>query len=139
MTTYATYAYYTGTYLGTAIASGDFSRLAARASAQIDLLTFNRAVAIVTAGTDTVTIAAIENATCAVADELQALEDDGGQDAIVSESIGRSSVTYAESSNRRQTKKQRLINAAYDYLALTGLMFRGFADGEYSGDTDDED
>jgi len=69
MTAYTDSTYYTGTYLGNVIASADFPRLALRASAVIDQVTFGRASAIVTAATDTATIALIKMATCAVAVE----------------------------------------------------------------------
>ena len=58
---YANYAYYTGTYGGSAIASADFTRLANIASAWIDRLTFGRAAA------DTDNADAIKMAMCSVA------------------------------------------------------------------------
>jgi hypothetical protein len=128
---YADYTYYAGTFLGTAIASADFARLALRASAQIDQLTFNRAAAIVTAATDLTTIAAIKDATCAVAEEYQAIEQDGSTGGIVSESVGSYSVSYAENAVKRQSSTQRYTAVARIYLGSTGLMFSGFASGEY--------
>jgi hypothetical protein len=137
MAAYATYTYYTTTYLGAAIASGDFNRLALRASAVIDQVTFDRAAAIVTAGTDAATIDLIRMATCAVAEEIQAIEADGSTGGIVSESVGSHSVTYTESSVKQQSSTKRLSNAAGLYLANTGLMYRGFASGEYGGSFDE--
>jgi len=122
---YADYTYYLQTYVGNAISQADFPRLAARASEQIDRLTFGRAAS------DTDNTNAIKMAMCAVAEEIQAVENDGGTDAIQSESIGSSSVTYADTSTRRQTKAQRYTNAARTYLGDTGLMFAGFATDEY--------
>ena len=136
MAAYVTYTYYTTTFLGTAIASADFARLALRASAIIDQLTFGRAAAIVAAATDTATIALIKNATCAVAEEYQTVETNGGSDGIQSESIGSNSVTYADNSSARKTNSQKYANAAALYLGSTGLMFRGFADGELGGTLD---
>ncbi len=136
MATYADYTYYTTTYLGSAIASGDYARLALRASAWIDRLTFQRTAAIVTAGTDTATIALIKNATCAVAEEIQNTEANGGTDAIRSESIGQNSVSYADTSSKMNTAGETYMQTAALYLGSTGLMFPGFAAGEYSGELD---
>jgi hypothetical protein len=136
MASYTDYTYYTGTFLGNAIASADAARLLLRASVIIDQLTFNRAAAIVTAATDTATIDLIKMATCAVAEEYQAVEQDGGADGIVSESVGSHSVTYADSASKRRTIMQRYSDAAKLYLGSTGLMFRGFRSGEYGGTLD---
>jgi len=133
-TAYADYTYYTGTYLGNLIASADFNRLALRASAQIDKLTFNRAAA----ETDLNNINSIKMATCAVAEEVQKIEQDGGNDAIQSESIGNNSITYAAGATRTRTTTQRYEAVAADYLGQTGLMFRGFAADEYGDEPSDE-
>lgn len=128
MTVYADETYYTSTYLGTSIASADYPRLSARASQWIDRLTHGRAAS------DTTNTDAIKMAMCAVADELQDIEDSGGVDGIQSESIGSSSWTYAANSAKNKPTPQRLLEAAELYLYNTTLLFAGFADGEYSGD-----
>ncbi len=125
MTTYTDFDFYEDTYLGNAIAEADFPRLALNASAVIDLLTFNRAAAIVTAGTETDTIEKIELATCAVADVLKKIEDSGGQ-VVQSESVGRASVTYA----KPVSQDAQAFSAAKLYLWPTGLMYRGFTADE---------
>lgn len=127
MAAYADYTFYTTTYLGNAISQADFPRLALRASEAIDRMTFNRAAD----ETDEDVVALIKMATCAVAEAQQSNEAEGGADGVVSESVGSHSVTYSEASSRRQTAFQKLENAARAYLESTGLMFRGFADGEY--------
>jgi hypothetical protein len=132
MASYTDYTYYTNTYLGTAIASIDFARLALRASATIDNLTFDRAAV----ETDVATIDKIKMATCAVAEELQKQDLADGTDGIQSESVGSYSVSYAENSGKRLTNEMKQSKAAKLYLSSTGLMFRGFASGEYSGDID---
>lgn len=131
MAAYVNYSYYTSTYLGSSIESHDFGSLALRASAWIDRLTFQRTAAIVTAGTDTATIDLIKMATCAVAESMQI-----GGDAIQSESIGQNSVTYAATSSKMNTAGENYMQTASLYLGSTGLMFPGFATGEYSGDVD---
>ena len=126
MAVYATYTKYTTDYLGTAIVSADFPRLALRASATIDQLTYNRVASVVTDGTDTDTIALIVMATCAVAEELQNEDIDGGSDGIQSESVGSTSVTYNAHSNKQLSNEAKQSKAAKLYLGLTGLMYRGF-------------
>ena len=51
MAVYADYTYYTEQFMGTAIAQADYDRLAMRASVLIDQVTFDRAAAVVAAGT----------------------------------------------------------------------------------------
>lgn len=126
MAVYATYDFYQNTFMGTAIASEtDFDRWALEASAEIDLLTFDRAAAIVDAEEDADKIGRIGMATCAVAEQLQALAQTGG--AVQFEMVGRHSVSYA----RPLSEAARVRMAARRYLASTGLMYRGFFDGEY--------
>lgn len=139
MAAYATYSYYTATYLGTTIASGDFARLVLRASAVIDQLTFNRAAAIITADDPEATVTAIEMATCAVAEEIQTQEANANSDGVTSERVGNYSVTYGSKSQSALTNQQKLSNAAKLYLGNTGLMFPGFAAGEYGGVVGNED
>ena len=130
MASYVDFTYYSATYLGTAIVSADFARLALRASATIDNLTFERAAA----ETDVARIDKIKMATCAVAEELQRQDQAGGADGIQSESVGVNSVTYSANSSKQLTNETRQSKAAKLYLSSTGLMFRGFANGEYSKD-----
>lgn len=133
-TQYATYAFYTGTYLGNVIASADFDRLALRASAYIDRMTFNRAAS------DTDNAVAIKNAVCAVAEKLQTIEQEGSTGGIQSERVGSHSVTYAQNSLKQMSTIKRLEEAARLYLASTFLMFKGFNDDEYGSwwDTDED-
>ena len=135
MTSYCDYTYYTTTYLGTLILSADFPRLALRASAFLDGVTFNRTLPVVTAASDTTTIDKIKMAVCAVAEEIQKQDNSGGADGqgIQSESIGSNSVTYSAGALQTLNSDQRLSRAAKLYLGNTGLLYRGFASGEYSG------
>lgn len=121
MTAYADFAFYGTSFLGTAIAQADFSRLALNASVVIDMLTFDRAAAVVEAATDTATIEKIQMATCAVAETLQSVEQSGG--SIQSERVGNYSVTYQTQAPKAETSQAR--DAAKKYLWNTGLMYRG--------------
>lgn len=121
------YTYYTGTFHGVAIASADFVRLAMRASEIIDALTFGRCEAVLTAGTDTATIAKISMAVCAVAEIVQALEQSGG--AVSAEHVGNYSVNYLS----QLSDDARCRKAAKRYLWNTGLMYAGFNEDEGTG------
>ncbi len=134
---YATYSYYTSTFLGTAIAEADFPRLALRASAHIDRVTFNRAAAIITANTETDNVTAIKNATCEVAEEIQRQESAANVDGVTSESQGQYSVSYGANSNRAKSNQSKIETAARLWLENTFLMFGGFNTGEYGGLSDD--
>jgi hypothetical protein len=131
---YCDFTYYQDTYLGDAIAEGVFPKLALRASAAIDRMTFNRAAT----QTDLDVIDRIKMATCAVAEEIQKIDSDGGVDAIQSENIGGNSVTYAAGAAKLRTNQQRQAEAAGLYLGSTGLLYPGFTTGEYSGGIDED-
>ena len=130
MAAYADYTFYTATYLGTAIASADFARLALRASQVIDQVTFNRAGPVVTLDEDADTIALIQMATCAVAEEIQTQESSGNIDGVTSERVGSYSVTYGANARAMLSNEDKQERAARLYLAQTGLMYRGFRDEE---------
>lgn len=124
VTVYATYSFYTTTYLGTAIASADFSRLILPASKEIDRLTYGRAAAVIAADTDDATIELIGLAACAVAEVIQKLDESGG--AVQSESVGRASVSYFAP----KTRESQVYDAARLYLTGTDLLYRGFTSTE---------
>lgn len=130
MAAYVDHTFYTTSYLGTSIASTDFARLALRASQVIDQVTFNRAAAVITADEDADTIALIQMATCAVAEELQTQESAGNIDGVTSERVGSYAVTFGAGSRAMLSNEEKQEKAAKVYLANTGLMFRGFTDEE---------
>lgn len=125
MTVYADYTYYVTSFLGNVIAESEFPRLALRASAVIDQLTFNRAAS------ETTNTTAIKNAMCAVAEELQRQASADGVDGIASESQGQYSVSYLANSDRSKSNTAKLQSAATVWLANTYLMFAGFNSDEY--------
>jgi hypothetical protein len=122
MAAYCDFAYYTTTYLGTAIPSASFPALALRASAVINQLTFQQAAEQV----DTDIVDLIKMATCAVAEELKKTQDSGDMGGIKSETVDKHSVTYADNSISMQSVDQKYSNAAALYLVSTNLMYRGF-------------
>lgn len=138
---YADYTYYTDTYLGTAVKESDFPRLALRASSYLDYYTMGKAAK--NAGLD-----ALKMACCALAEQIQTIEaaqalaqravsassESGGAGELQSQSVGSWSKTYrsgGESAQQAltaaQTAKAALASAANQYLAGTGLLYRGGA------------
>ena len=134
---YADYEYYTTTYLGSAIKEEDFPRLAMRASSFLDYYTQGRAA-------QNVDMDALKMACCAIADQYQyidtaqalaqksltaSLEPDG---ELQSQTVGSWSKTYRSGGDSAQqalssvqTAKASLSSIAQQYLAGTGLLYRG--------------
>lgn len=134
---YANYEYYTSTYLGTAIKEDDFPRLSMRASSFLDYYTQGRAA-------QNVDLDALKMACCAVAEQYQyvdtaqslaqksltaSLEADG---ELQSQTVGSWSKTYRsggetaqQAATAAQTAQVSLAAAARQYLAGTGLLYRG--------------
>jgi len=123
MTAYCDYDCYSDTYLGTAITEAAFPALALRASAIIDVLTFQQAAE----QTDADIVDLIKMATCAVADQMKSVSDSGDMGGIKSESVGSHSVTYAENNESMKSIGQKYSDAAALYLISTNLMYRGFS------------
>ena len=119
-------AYYTGTYKGTAIPTASFALYAERATTAVEFHTFERAGVIVTANTDTATITKIKMATCAAADALYYADQQASGGSIASEKVGDYSVNFAVSPDTALTVNAKVSNAMREYLAFTGLLFRGF-------------
>ena len=117
-TSYADYDFYVNTFQGELIPLDAFARLAQRASAVVDQVTHGRAGSV-SAETDTETFEKVQLATCAVAEELHAQEQNGG--VVLAESIGRHAVTYATP----VPAERRVLNAARLYLERTDLLYRG--------------
>lgn len=135
---YADYEYYTTIYLGTTIQEADFSRLALRASSFLDYYTQGRAAL-------NSELDALKMACCAVAEEYQtidtakllaqkelstALLTEGGE--LQSQSVGSWLKTYRSAGDSAShaidsasTAQAVLSAAANQYLAWTGLLYRG--------------
>lgn len=134
---YADYEYYATTYLGTAIKECDFPRLALRASSFLDYYTMGRAAP--NAGLD-----ALKMACCAIAEQYQyidtatalaqrsltvSLESNG---ELQSQTVGSWSKTYRsggdsaqQALSSMQAAKASLASIVQQYLAGTGLLYRG--------------
>jgi hypothetical protein len=140
-TTYADYTFYSATqgltgYGGTAIAAAAFPGLSLQATRWIDRLTYQRALPIITANTDTNAILAIKYACCAIAEELQNQGYLNGEDNVQSESQGEYSVTYGKTAQNSKSNQTKLIRAAKIWLDGTSLLFPGFNSGEYGSGWD---
>lgn len=113
---YADYEYYQNTYCGSNITDENtFNRLALKASAFLDAVTYNRI--------DKAQLIpnAVKNATCAVVDVIQGYES--GESGVASESVGRVSKTYANAEGKTLEKESYAV--AYPFLVNTGLLYRG--------------
>ena len=136
---YADYDFYKITYLGTAIQEADFPRLSLRASAFLDYYTQGRAA--LNAGLD-----ALKMACCAVAEQYQYIDtaqalaqkslsaslESGETGELQSQTVGSWSKTYRSGGDSAQqalssvqTAKASLSSIAQQYLAGTGLLYRG--------------
>jgi hypothetical protein len=111
---------------GSSIPESEFDRYALRASYQVDFLTFNRADAIVTAGTNAPLIDRIKRATVAVADVMKSYSVNGGSGAIIqSEKVGDHSVQYRDGEQLRSQETQAVSSVVEMYLSHTGLLYPG--------------
>ena len=109
---YADFAFYSGTYKGI-VSEPEYDRLAVRAAAEINRMTFNRAKTAT--GDDLI---AVQFAECAVVDELsnQAV---GGSGDVTSESNDGISRSYATATAK--SSRQRIDAAAHTWLCVTDL------------------
>lgn len=133
---YADYTYYSGTYMG-AVSEGDFPRLAVRASSFLDYYTRNKAA-------DNSTLDAVKMCCCALVDKYAVIEAAqalaqknlanaaAGDTEIKSETVGgysRALYTGGESAlsalNATDGAKKLLAETCNEYLANTGLLYRG--------------
>lgn len=135
---YADYSYYAGTYMG-AVSEEEFPRLAVRASSFLDYFTQNRAK-------DNADLDAVKMCCCALVDKYYVIEaanalatkrlmDAAVTDAEVkSETVGSYSRTLSSGSesalaalNTGDGAKKLLADTCREYLAHTGLLYRGGA------------
>lgn len=135
---YADYEYYKNTYYGSAIAEDDFPRLSTRASVYIDYYTQGKAA-------KNAELDAVKMACCALAEQYQIIETSqalaqkslnysmsstGAEES--SETVGSWSRSYrsggesaASAASASESYKASLADIAKQYLASTGLLYRG--------------
>ena len=113
--TYADYTYYSGVYMGT-VSSGDFPRLAVRASSFLDYFTQNRAK-------DNVALDAVKMCCCAlVANDAEVKSETVGGYSRTLATGGESAVSAL---NATDGARKLLAETCMEYLAHTGLLYRG--------------
>lgn len=134
--TYADYTYYSGVYMGT-VSSGDFPRLAVRAISFLDYFTQNRAK-------DNADLDAVKMCCCALVDKYAVIEAAqalamknlasaaANDTEVKSETVGgysRTLATGGESAvsalNATDGARKLLAETCMEYLAHTGLLYRG--------------
>lgn len=135
---YADYSYYINDFFGNVIGADDFPRLSSRASDFIDYYTKGKAANATDAET------AIKKACCAIAEQMfadeqakavaakavaSALSATSGE--VKSETVGSWSLSYATSadysakSTTPKDERKTYADIALQYLANTGLLYRG--------------
>lgn len=124
MDAFIDYLYYVNNG-GSSILESEFDRYALRASFQVDLLTFKRAEAIITAGTNLPLIDRIKRATMAVADVMKEYSVSQANLGIQSEKVGDHSVQYRGDDELRSCETQAISSVVEIYLGHTGLMYPG--------------
>ena len=131
---YADYEYYTAAYLGKTIQKADFPRLSLRASYFLDYYTQGRAAS-------NSELDALKMACCAVAEQYQSIDlaqqaamnalknsaNAGEAGELQSQSVGSWSKAYRSGGESAQqaTAQTHLASVAAQYLAGTGLLYRG--------------
>lgn len=112
---YADYKYYKNEYHGNVVKTeDDFLRLAPRASAWLDRLTFGRSK-------DNFIEEPVKMACCSVCDELFRQEPTDGRE-ITAEANDGVSIAYASGG---KSANRKLYDATALYLMSTGMMYRG--------------
>lgn len=133
---YADFAYYSGTYMGT-VSEENFPRLAVRASSFLDYYTLNKA-------NDNADLDAVKMCCCALVDKYAIIEaaqalamknlaNAAANNAEVkSETVGSYSRTLATGGESALSAlsatdgaKKLLAETCMEYLAHTGLLYRG--------------
>jgi hypothetical protein len=119
---YADYAYYTGTYKGTAIPEAQFAAYEQRAAEEVNQATFNRAADNMDASTGP----SIKGATCAVADVMFTMETLKPGTQVVSETTGGQSETrvaaYKDATAWRIDQAVQVRAAIRKHLLWTGIL-----------------
>lgn len=134
---YADYEYYSETFGGSTISSSDFTYYANKACMKIDFLTFGRTARLESTDLPEETYEAVQMAVCAVSEiyyrydtKLAARAAATQNGAMKSESNDGYSVTYAgaeadDDSSLASSADAEAVEAIGEYLAHTGLMYRG--------------
>lgn len=120
---YADYEFYTKGFLGTALEEIEFNQNAARASSYLDYITMGKAE-------KNADLQALKMACCALAEQYQVFLTAQKRAAskageIQSESVGSWSQTYRSGSETMEAAKNQMAYVAAQYLAHTGLLYRG--------------
>lgn len=123
MSDFLTYDFYQKEYLGNVIEATNFTRLARRAWSFLVYYTRGR----VNSFSDS---EAVLMAACALAEQFQIIERSqaaisGENGEIQSQTVGAYSVTYRSGADVSDSARAQLAEIARQYLANTGLLYRG--------------
>lgn len=120
---YADFNYYTNEYLGNVIDVDSFDRVATKASRYIDTYTHGKAK-------ENADMQEVKDAMCAIAEQyfiidkstVAVVSEDG---EVESQTVGGYSVRYRSGAERTADAMNQIAKLARQYLASTGLLYRG--------------
>ena len=120
---YADFEFYTIEYLGSELDETAFNQNAVRASSYLDYITMGKAE-------ENAGLYALKMACCALAEQYQLFitaqkraSSESGE--VQSETVGSWSKSYRSGSETMETSKAQMAVIANQYLAHTGLLYRG--------------
>ena len=118
---YIDYAYYTETYKGSTIPESAFSKFATKAENKVNLMTFDRI------DTSKDYMDKVKMCCCEIAESLYTADKEDSKSAgnVLSERVGDYSVSFVDNSNLEKLRSAKLKSIVQDWLALTGLLYRG--------------
>jgi len=117
MIRYADYTYYAGTYGGAVIDTASFTLCANKATAKIKLHTFNRV-------SDDAVPDEVKMCCCELADAIYTAYK-SRHPGKTAEKTGEASVSYESDVNIDAKLEADTINIINNWLAMTGLLYRG--------------
>lgn len=132
---YVDSAYYSDTYKGLAIVSGDFDRLAQRASEIVDCMTLGRAGKVMEKYSDSTVTSeinlcnAVKSAAAAQTEMLSRQGEDaytgGSASSVTREELGNAALTYDASRGAILCFGIPVSGIAVSILSEAGLLYRG--------------
>lgn len=118
MTNYADYEYYTGTYKGAVIDTASFDMCARKATQIINQHTFGR----VQEGNIP---EEVKMCCCELAEYLYKQDSKDHDEDVQSEKKGEWSNTYVSGMEAEEIRQIKIREIIYNWLAMTGLLYRG--------------
>lgn len=118
---YVDYIYYTETYKGSTIPEAAFPKFATKSENKVNIMTFNRI------DTSKDYMDKVKMCCCELAESLYISdkEDSNNASNISSERVGDYSVSFVDNTNLEKLRSAKIKLIVQDWLALTGILYRG--------------